>query len=463
MKNALLLLACFFCFTFSVAQNENLDSLLKVTEALDDNDTNKIYNYCDLAIQFNKLSEFDKSLKFISKAELIVEKCRNKRILGIFYFVAGQVNYSNQNYKESLSYLLKAVKLFEELGNKHRLAACYTVLGLIYQDQTFYDKAQGYFVKSLNIRIELKDSVKMAGAYSNLGLNFYKISHHKKTSHTDCYETQEAIKNLNTAYSIAKRQNLSTIEASALGNLSNIMNDKKEFREALKYATRALYIYRNTENTYEEAITLIDLGAIYLAQKKYKESVAYFENSLEISVKNNFDELKRYNYINLADVNKKMEDYKKAFLYQEKLISINDSVFNKENLKQINEMQIKYESEKKESENALLLVKNELSDKAIKNQKTVILLIIIGLALSLVFAFFIFRGLSKQKKANKIISQQKKEVEIKNELINQQHELLEEKQKEILDSIKYAKRIQSAHLPTDKYVAKNLERLKDKK
>ena len=129
-------------------------------------------------------------------------------------------------------------------------------------------------------------------------------------------------------------------------------------------------------------------------------------------------------------------------------------------MKQINEMQIKYETEKKETENAFLLEKNELSDKAIKNQKTALIFIIAGLLSTLALAFFIFRGFKKQKKANQIISKQKKEVENKNLLINEQKELLEEKQKEIIDSINYAKRIQQAHMPSDIYVAKNLNRLK---
>jgi predicted PurR-regulated permease PerM len=155
-----------------------------------------------------------------------------------------------------------------------------------------------------------------------------------------------------------------------------------------------------------------------------------------------------------------MGNYKEAFHYLYKEKSLHDSVFNKENLKQINEMQIKYESEKKESENALLIVKNELSDKAIKNQKNIIISIVGGLVLTLLFLFFIFRGLSRQKEANRIISKQKQEVEAKNLLINTQKELLEEKQKEILDSINYARRIQRAHLPTNKYIAKSLGRLK---
>jgi len=49
----------------------------------------------------------------------------------------------------------------------------------------------------------------------------------------------------------------------------------------------------------------------------------------------------------------------------------------------------------------------------------------------------------------------------KKETEEQKH-LVEEKQKEILDSIHYAKRIQSALLANDKYIDKNIKRLKSK-
>ena len=61
---------------------------------------------------------------------------------------------------------------------------------------------------------------------------------------------------------------------------------------------------------------------------------------------------------------------------------------------------------------------------------------------------FIFRSYRQKKKANEIIAQQKI--------------LVEEKQKEVLASIEYAKRIQQSLLPTEKYIEKNLERLKKK-
>ena len=59
-----------------------------------------------------------------------------------------------------------------------------------------------------------------------------------------------------------------------------------------------------------------------------------------------------------------------------------------------------------------------------------------------------FRAFRHKQKANEIISHQKL--------------LVEEKQKDILDSIRYAKRIQKSLLPTEKYIEKNIIRLSKK-
>ena len=71
---------------------------------------------------------------------------------------------------------------------------------------------------------------------------------------------------------------------------------------------------------------------------------------------------------------------------------------------------------------------------------------IAGFALVLLLAGFIFRGYRQKQKANEIISRQKLVVE--------------EKQKEILDSIHYAKRIQQSLLPSEKYIERQLKQKK---
>ena len=52
-----------------------------------------------------------------------------------------------------------------------------------------------------------------------------------------------------------------------------------------------------------------------------------------------------------------------------------------------------------------------------------------------------------------VVEQQKQEVEL-------QKNIVEEHQKEIIDSITYARRIQRSLLPTEKYIEKNMNRLR---
>ena len=110
--------------------------------------------------------------------------------------------------------------------------------------------------------------------------------------------------------------------------------------------------------------------------------------------------------------------------------------------------QQKIEAEKKKQELENARTEQELKTAEIKQQKIIRNFILAGLVLVLGLAFLVYRSLLQNKKAKSIIEEQKL--------------LVEEKQKEIVDSIKYAKRIQSAHLPTNKYIDKNIDRLKDK-
>jgi len=64
------------------------------------------------------------------------------------------------------------------------------------------------------------------------------------------------------------------------------------------------------------------------------------------------------------------------------------------------------------------------------------------LVLTLVLAFFIYRGYREKREANIAITRQKN--------------IIEQKQKEIVDSIRYAQRIQQSLLPTEKYIEKRL-------
>jgi hypothetical protein len=60
----------------------------------------------------------------------------------------------------------------------------------------------------------------------------------------------------------------------------------------------------------------------------------------------------------------------------------------------------------------------------------------------------------------RISQKQKNIIEEQKLLVESQKYIVEEKQKEILDSIRYAKRIQESLLPTETYIDRNIRKLK---
>ncbi len=123
-------------------------------------------------------------------------------------------------------------------------------------------------------------------------------------------------------------------------------------------------------------------------------------------------------------------------------------------------MEAKYQNEKKQLQIESLNSQNELKETRLSKQRTTIILAVIVAILAGIGVLFIFLSNRKIKRAHTIIAKQKELVELAKHKVEIQKELIEEKQKEILDSIHYAKRIQNSLLTSQKYIHKHLERLK---
>ena len=134
--------------------------------------------------------------------------------------------------------------------------------------------------------------------------------------------------------------------------------------------------------------------------------------------------------------------YEHSLLRQE----MNDSIFNDQETNQLIVNQINLDDAKQQAEAQAELDQQQLiAEEEKKQQRLVSWLLGLGLASMLVIAVVLYRSIQNKKRANNIIQAQKKEVE-------EQRDMVEEKNKEILDSIQYAKRLQEAILPPQRLV-----------
>ena len=197
--------------------------------------------------------------------------------------------------------------------------------------------------------------------------------------------------------------------ANSINNIADLLIMKGEISTALQYALLSL--------------------------KKAKE-IGYPENI-------------RFSANTLKGIYKKQNKYKEAFEMYELEIKMRDSINNQETQKASIKKQLQYTYEKKELETKAEQDKKDAIAKAeLKQKENERNYFIIGFGLVIILALFILKGYRQKQKANAIILEQKL--------------LVDEKQKEILDSIHYAKRIQTALLPSKKYIERNLNSFKNK-
>ena len=140
-------------------------------------------------------------------------------------------------------------------------------------------------------------------------------------------------------------------------------------------------------------------------------------------------------------------DAKKSYFYFKKHTILKDSLFGQQNSNEIAQIQKRFEVEKKDADIDFLNKAQDAQASELEKQKLVRNGFIGGFLALTILAFVIFRSLQTNKKAKKEIQKQK--------------ELVDHKQKEVMDSIRYAKRIQIAHLPTQKYIEAKLKKLKN--
>ncbi len=423
-----------FAFLVQFVQSQTqrtFDSLVKICQG-DVHDSLKCTILCKLASLSTKRAEYENTLKFSDSALFIAKKINDKFRIADALLNLSQGYYNLGKYNLATSNSLEALKSFEEIKMPSKEALALTLLAGVFYEQEKLDASLQYFEKALEKYKAVNDIKGISYCYNNVALVYY---FQKK------YEM--AIKMMEEAVRLKIENKEEDMVATSYSNLALMYIEVGKKEKALELYNKGLKIYAKIGDDAGRALIYQNLGDYYLDEKKYEIAKQYYDTTLQLAKKTKYLEYEKSAYGGLAKVCEKSGQFHDALQYYEHYILIKDSLVNTENSKNISELQTRYETEKKDKDNKLLQAQNEISLKTINQQKTTTYFILTGLILVIGLAFFIFRGLKQQRRANKIITEQK--------------HLVEEKQNEIVDSIKYARRIQQSLLPTEKYIERKLK------
>jgi tetratricopeptide (TPR) repeat protein len=381
-------------------------------------------------------TEYDKSLEYYDKAMVIWKENSMLQRQAASLGNMGSVYANMGDYPKALDIYLKSQLICEQLGLKEEVAIGNNNIGLLYSEKNDYKKALSYYVKALEVFKEVGNERGVQSALSNIGV-----------AYSDMHEPDKALKYLNDALIISERIGDKLGMSTNLGGIG-LTYHSSDPDKALSYYQKALAVAIETGDKDNIATWKGNIGELYLLKNEFKQSEKFLTGALSIFVESKDLEGQMQSQRQLSELYEKMGKMELSLSHYRRFSSIKDTLFNAEKEKAITFREMSFEFEKKQSivkaSHDKVLLEAE-SQK--KKQQLIIWLAGIGIALVIVFFIFIFRSLQIARKQKDIISAQK--------------HLVEEKQREVLDSIHYARRIQTALMPSEWYFDKNLRSLKN--
>lgn len=422
----------FLLISFSaLSQNQLTDSLIKIARRVSNDSASKLY--AKVANIFTGMNS-DSVRKYARLGDKLASA--NSIVKGDVLIQIGNSYHMENKPDSSLKYYNAALIYFTKTGNEKGIAKAYQSFALVKRSLNDYEGA-------------ISDSKKALKAFENVGFitGVIGTSNNISNMYMDLKKPDIAIGYSKRAFELSKTLNDSSRYFDMMAQLGLRYNNVNKYDSALYYLMPAeRYFERNNFYSLLVVVNSNIADAYWAKNKNTQQTKNHLYKSLHYSkLSGSVDNLTTI-YRSLA-VCQLLENKKdSAEFYFNKAFAISDSLHTQNALQQSKELQTKYETEKKEIQ--IQQQQTEIKTEESKNkQKSLIILFgtlaLVGTGFFAVMAFINFK---KAKKANIIIENQKLQVELKNEEITHQKELVDEKQKEIIDSINYARRIQNAVL-----------------
>jgi serine phosphatase RsbU (regulator of sigma subunit) len=426
---------------------------LKAQELSKNNQKELARAYLNEGIATYYLDNYDEGVVLAKKALEIYKKLKDEHGQGIANNIIGEIYVYTAKYGNALNFLSKARAQLENTNDKNSLARCNNNMGIIHKNQYNLNEALTYFKRAY----ELGDDVRKGDA--SLYMAQVYIGQKKYT---------DAEKTFNQALTFAKKNDDQYVKADALSGLGEVYTffgkhdlSKASFLEALE-------IKEELEDLQGISIVCNGLGNLFLQSDDSKNAYSYFSRSIEIAEEIQTKEELKDAYLGLSNTYHLMGKDKLAYINLDKYNKINEEILSEEASKKLGELEEALASEKRKQEEKLKEERRKQEEEFKEKERQTIadqekfkirIYFFIGVGILLIFAiaaWSMFKRNKQKQRANEKLSAlnteitaQKDEIEKQKNATEMQKHIIEEKNKEITDSINYARKIQFAILPKE--------------
>ena len=341
---------------------------------------------------YTALGDHEKATQAFVLALDAAEKGSAPLQVGYAYITLGNSQTNQKDSEGALKSYRHALVILDTLKNDYGRAGCYICIGNVYLYQDQLDSAL---------------------------LNYQK-----------CLEIREAMNDDPVAI------------ASVKENIATVLLQQGNPEQALPFFEDGLEVFLKLNHEEGIAGSYCNIGNAYLAMKKFADAEKNFLAALPPAHRSKSNMFIQECFKGLADVYFQTGRYKESAQYKDSLIQITDIIVGEQHAAQAKEVEAKYKNQQKEEEITHLQEVGVQQLELAEKQKQIIVAVSIGLALVFFLMLFALRANAQRKKANVQLTEQ--------------NVLIAEKNKDITDSITYARRIQQSVLPDEAILHNNV-------
>lgn len=368
-------------------------------------------------------TNYKQAFSIAQEALELAKETHNPSLIGKSQNTIGDLYWFSGDYTHASTFYFDALKNYQQTSDSDIIAECYRNIGWIYLGQNKYEQAENYFKKSLELNIQLKLIKKEIANYDDL-CNLFIQSKQFENGLIYSAKSKKLAKEINYLYAYGI---IHATEAQLYYGLKNFDIAENRYLTAI----RILKDYPN--QTYNFSIAHIGLAKVYLAKGKLSDAQKYCYKSVLLAKENNYLKELAEAYGLAASIAKKSNDFKTAYTLLELYSQTNDSVNELNNKNYVQELAARMEVEQNKLQIKNLEQQTKLNASVIASERSFKFFLIVVILILLVLAFIILYSFLQKRKDNR--------------LLENAYSVIEQKNKDISDSIDYALHIQQARLP----------------
>ena len=334
---------------------------------------------------YRNVTEYDKAIEKYKEALKEAKKVKSIEAEIVTLNQLGVVYRRQDKIRSALNYHQAALEIISKIdtpNNDVKISNSITInsIGNIYLTIKQYERALEKFNESIIIQKDLNDRRGLAINHQNIGFAYKNIG-----------DLELALKNYQKSLEYNELNKDRIGKVICHNSIADILIKQGEYKDAYKYIIEVLNLAKEIGNRYYLSEVYNTLGWVFLKLKNFKDAQFHLNKALRIGVENNIPSSLTLSYHHLSELNQKKGDYKKAFDFYQRSIEIERKTFNDKNIRYVNSLISKYDTEVNTNKITNLARENEIAKLRLLRNRNILIIALVSIALFGVLLYSIYR------------------------------------------------------------------------